>query len=275
MITRDERRLRALFLSLASAGSLGTGVYACSTAGTQGAPDASAGGSQDATVDVGAAEANSDAGPITDSASNAACGPVFLDGADDGNGCEYFEGLACGLPPDSSSLDCNLILTECADLCGSQFGYPCLVVGCQDGAVPSGALVLECTTGKAGCADGGRTPAGLVEARVRRASGRVARALAWMEAASVHAFRRLAWSCGVGGAAPLVERGREGAEGRGEARADDVAAGEAAGGKAGAGAREAAGGALARAFARENAVEGCVREAFAALVADVAGEPRA
>jgi len=270
VIAREERRLRALFLSLASAGSLGTGVYACSTAETHGAPDASAGGSQDATVDVGTAEASSDAGPITDSASSAACGPVFLDGADDGNGCEYFEGLACGLPPDSSSLDCNLILSECADLCGSQFGYPCLVVGCQDGAVPSGALVLECTTGKVSCPDGGRRPAGLVEARAvaTSAAGAWLAELAWLEEASVHAFRCLATELAAMGAPrPLVRCAlRAVRDEMRHARVVTRLARRRGATPARAHVKRARARSLA-AFALENAVEGCVRESYGALVA--------
>ncbi len=268
MIAREEKRLRALFVSLAS---LSVGAAGCSTADAGGGSDGSA-GARDATVDVDANGASIDAGVIDDSASNAACNPVFLDHADDGNGCDYFESLACGLPPDSSSLDCNLILTECASLCNSQFGYPCLVLGCLDGgAIPSGALTLECSTGKVSCPDGGRRPAGLVEATATdraHADGAWLAELAWLESASVHAFRRLACELASLGAPRALVRSatRASFDETRHARVVTRLARRRGAPPPPAHVKRARARSLAS-FALENAVEGCIRESYGALVA--------
>ncbi len=277
MITREEKRLRVLFASLVSAGvsvgaSLATTSVAGCGAGDDGATrdaDASA-PSADAGVD--ATLANVDAAPPVDAGRDASCDPVLLDGADDGNGCEYFESLACGLGSDASSLDCFLYLPECATVCGNAFGYPCLVLGCgSDGAIPSGPLTIECTTGKVSCPDAGRRPAGLVDARrpiTTSALGAWLAEVAWLEGASVRAFRRLAEELASMNAPRALVRcaSRSARDETRHARVMTRLARTRGATppvvrvkRARARSREA--------FAIENAVEGCVREAFGALVA--------
>ena len=269
MIAREEKRLRALFVRLVSLGaSLGLGAAGCSTA-EDGAPvDASVEDARDSTVSVPVV----DAGPILDSAAALACDPVFLDGADDGSGCDYFESLACGLPPDSSALDCYLYLPQCATLCNDPFGYPCIVVGCTvDGAVPSGPLTLECTTGKVSCPDAGRRPAGLVAARrvsAKSALGAWLAEVAWLEAASVHAFHRLAAELTSMGAPRALVRcaSRSARDETRHARVVTRLARKRSAVPAAVRVRRTRARSL-DAFAIENAVEGCVRESFGALVA--------
>jgi rubrerythrin len=131
--------------------------------------------------------------------------------------------------------------------------------------------MLECTTGKTGCGDAGRRPAGLADADPARASDAVGAWLARvarLEAASVVAFRRLAAELeGLGAPRALVHQARRSA--RDETRHARVTARLARS----RGARPArvrvarAKARSARDMAVENAVEGCVRESFAALVA--------
>ena len=199
---------------------------------------------------------------------------MFLDGATDGSGCDYFEQLACNLPPGAPTEGCALYLELCAQICGQSIAYPCSVVECGDaGVIPSGPITVICDTGKLGCADGGRRPEGLVEgvaegAAARTAMGEWLAHLAWLEAASVHAFRKLGEELESMKAPRRLVRGAKRAA-KDEVRHARVVARLARkhGGKP---ARVRVAGTAPRsraAFARENAVEGCVREAFGALVA--------
>ncbi len=275
MIVRDPRRLRALFQGLVALASAGACTAGCSSPddGSDGGPPGEAG--VDATspgVDGGMDAADASMGPTDapNAASDTACGASFLDGADDGNGCDYFEGLTCGAPPVNES--CYLYLPECARLCGVSVAYPCFVVGCEDdGGLPPQPWTLECTTGKTGCGDAGRRPAGLVDAEPACASDAVGAWLARvarLEAASVVAFRRLAVELeAMGAPRSLVTQATRSAND--ETRHARVTSRLARA----RGARPARVRVVAtkartpRDLAVENAVEGCVRESFAALVA--------
>jgi hypothetical protein len=140
------------------------------------------------------------------------------------------------------------------------------------GTIPSGPITLECATGALGCAAGvGRRPAGLVvkKSAARDGVGAWLAEVAHLEAASVHAFRRLASELETMGApAALVRAARRAAH-------DEVRHARSMSGLARRRGVRPAAVTLAPTptarslteFAIENAVEGCVRECFGALVA--------
>jgi len=235
-----------------------------------GAP-ASDGSSADGIADDGSSLADAGYGYA-----DAACNPTLLDATL----CDFLEALPCGLPPDAATENCYLTLAECAVLCGepATSGHPCGIAECfaQDsGVIPDGAVTLECTL----CGVGpGRRPEGLPPASPARC-GSIAAALladmARLEAASVPAFRRLARELGARGAPRRLVRLAE-RSARDEVRHARVMARLARR----RGALEVPASvqlepAVARpleALAIENAVEGCVRESFAALLATRQGE---
>ena len=210
---------------------------------------------------------------------DSACDPQYVPGSADGSGCEYSQRLPCGLPPASATEGCYLLLTQCAVLCNeSVTAVPaCAISEClavDASSVPDATpLTLECTTGMAGCAPGvGRRPRGLQPAALVGSAGAVGDALATMahlEAASVHAFARLARQlASLGAPAALVREARCCA--RDETRHARAMARLAR--RRGARPPAVVLGpekpvASIVAFAVENAVEGCVRETFGALVA--------
>jgi hypothetical protein len=278
-LLREEARLRELFQRLVAVGlaaaPLGA-VEGCSSAGDDSAAPIDAGARTDATLAPleGGAAADATAIALDAGAHDAACDPVYLDGEADGSGCDFFEHLACNLPPGTATEGCAIFLVTCTQICGQTAGYPCKVSECDDGSFPSGPITVECTTGKIGCADGGRRPAGLVEPRPEAerenvtALGAWLARLAWMEAASVHAFRALRDDLvALGAPASLVRRAER------AARDEAVHARVVARLARGHGGKPRRARVVRRrrrsleALARHNAVEGCVREAFAALVA--------
>jgi hypothetical protein len=151
----------------------------------------------------------------------------------------------------------TLSSTECQALCQKSPGS-CF------GTMYEGAEVIECTT----CVTGRRpTRERGLAARDGSAGDFFARC-SWLEAAAVHAFRRLARELTTHGApARLVARARVAA--RDEVRHTRVTAELAR--RFGGRPRRPAGRRLPvrqlEAIARENAVEGCVRETYGALVA--------
>jgi hypothetical protein len=312
MICREEARLRSLFRRLLLV-SAAAGSAACSSPSTTTtSPDASlppdgaapppvveastvdAGGGVDAPLgdDGGTVDAtvtpdssSDDGGSIPDGSAedvafiDGACAPQFIDGMDDGTGCNFFEHLGCGLPPGTMVEACHVLLATCQQLCRQSAPHPCDVVECvnldagPEAAVPSGPLTLECTTGNSGCAIGpGRRPEGLLDMPPTRGGDAVATWLAdaaRLEGASVHAFRRLARELAARRAPRALVRAAE-RSARDEVRHARVTARLAR--------RRGAVPApvtiqsvpparSAEAFAIENAVEGCVRECFAALLA--------
>jgi hypothetical protein len=287
----EEKRLRALFQRLVAL-SLTAAPLGCSSGDDSSSPkDASP--QTDATTsptgDSGASDATlaaADGGASSpDAARDAACDPVYVDGEADGSGCDFFESLACNLPPGTATEGCAIYLVACTEICGQVEGFPCAVAECTDaGTFPSsGPITVECTTGKLGCADGGRKPEGLQPHPPgppprRQGGGSVKETadptgewlarLAWMEAASGHAFRGLRSELAERGAPPSLVRAAERAEG--DERRHARVTSRLARGRGGRVARVSVKRRRARsleAFARENAIEGCVREAFAALVA--------
>jgi hypothetical protein len=245
-----------------------------SAQGADGGTDASHGA--DATLpDSG--PSNDDAGDsaITDSAT---CSdpPEFLDGADDGSGCDYFLEVPCGLPPDSAVENCYLLLTQCLQICGHNVNCQVAMPQCNPDAGGTysgpGPVKIECGTFKIGCGSVGRRPDGLVEPAPVPASDPVGAwfaEVAHLEAASITAFRRLRRELQTHGAPRrLVHAAARSA--RDEVRHARTMTRLAR--------RHGASPARVQvdapppsrsleALARENAVEGCVRETFGALVA--------
>ncbi len=191
-------------------------------------------------------------------------------------GCNLYEYVPCGLPSDDVVATGGQI-NRCDQFCPITTDDSCAILGepwidlvfdAGDGSVPQtdGGVLVVCI-----CSSGaGRRPRGLLRARVRARSlaGAFFSRTARLEDASVIAFRRLHGELALLGISPDLLREVERAE------RDEVEHARLAGALA-----ERFGGNPARArvrrararsvlaIATENAVEGCVRETFAALVA--------
>lgn len=187
--------------------------------------------------------------------------------------CGNYVRLPCGLPKGvTPGTNCYLWLNDCQKICPGAY-FNCRAVGdsCKDGEIvkdSKGAIEIDCAT----CAKGvGRIPAGLARATVKRASsplGDYFASAAHLEAAAVHAFRRLHDELAASGAPPRLLRAARRAQ-RDEVRHVRVTARLArrfGGTPAPARVSQLPLRAL-DAVALENAVEGCVRETFGALFA--------
>lgn len=271
--TRRMRRAiqRALIVALAVPSAF-IGTESCSSDDTLLSPlDAGDGDARlDATLDFDA----SDGDPIVDSGP---CGPrvVYVDAQapDGGVECGIFQTFPCGVPPGQTIYsDCYFLLDDCAHLCPGTLYFNCHVYGdrCVDGSIVGDAsdLLIECAT----CPNGvGRRPRGLRRARIAASSnalGRYFAEVAHLEAASVHAFSILHDELAALGAPSELLIAAKSAV-RDEVRHARVT------------------GALARRYGSdpkvprvartrpralekvlvENAIEGCVRETFGAVVA--------
>jgi hypothetical protein len=281
-----EHRLRRAFQTIVTtmlAGPLAVGA-ACHASSGEDEPggDASvtprdAGPATDATTSGNGSDASRphDSAPPWDPE---ACAAETIDGAyfdDNPDGCSTYRLLRCGLPPDPSTSTpplsgCGIYLGICAEVCPPNFLLCELApVSCTDaGDVLADARVIVDCVGQCGIA--GRPPRGL------RASGRRVAAtagahfadMAYLEAASVRAFRDLERSLTAHGAPLRLRRGarRAAADERRHAR---LARGLARGlGETTPRLR------VARVEApslvelvEDDAVAGCVDETFAALLA--------
>jgi hypothetical protein len=193
---------------------------------------------------------------------------------EDEAGCAYFVDFPCG-PPKPTYDGCLLFIVDCADVCTSDAGFSqCEYAegaGCSDGglAADSGqSVTIECEI----CSGpSGRRTAGLRRpARTKAASvlGEYFADAAFLEAASVPAFERLARELGVHGAPAELVRAAE-RSARDEVRHARTAARLARryGAEPGVAHVTNARPRGLEAVARENAVEGCVRETFGAMLA--------
>lgn len=205
--------------------------------------------------------------------------PYEWDAGADVQGCVYRIDLPCGLPSWVTGItqpNCALYLSECAQLCSSVQGYKnCEVTngfGCDDDAMAYVAadgepIKIDCNL----CNGVGRRPAGLARPRRRHATtalGSYFASAAHLEEASVHAFERLAAELEAHGAPRrLVRAARKSA--RDEVRHARVTSRIARrfGGEPAAVRVRSRGIRRLSLVAMENAVEGCVRETFGALVA--------
>ena len=184
--------------------------------------------------------------------------------------CGNYMHLACGLPDGvKPTTNCYLWLNDCHKICpGLYFNCHLTDASCKDGVVAKGPVDVDCSI----CAKGvGRIPEGLARASARRTGSAVAdwlASVAHLEAAAVHAFRRLHAELTAHGApADLLAEVRR-------ARRDEVRhaqqTGRLARRRGGSPPRPVVRAVAARPLdevAIENAVEGCVRETYGALVA--------
>ncbi len=193
---------------------------------------------------------------------------------EDDAGCAYFVDFACG-PPKPAYDGCLLFIVDCADVCTAEAGFSqCEYVegaGCADSGLVADAgqpVTIECEV----CSGpGGRRPEGLVAAKASHEGdvlGRHFAAAAFLEAASVPAFERLAHELARHRAPRELVRAAERAR-RDEVRHARVAAGLAKryGGRPAPATVACFRRRSLEAFARENAVEGCVLETYGALLA--------
>lgn len=265
-IDREHSALASTFrraLTIALAAHL-----ACSTkSAIEPGPDAGGpdvGTSPPPTVDAG------DAGDAADASVDARCDETrFVPTPPDT--CGDYVRLPCGLPQGVVAQQCYLGASDCAGIC-PDIHFDCHVTEayCPDGGTvmpdDAGAIVIDCSTCPTGA---GRMPPGLeaTTTTARSAVGSYLARAAHFEAASAYAFRRLGDELAEHGAPDdLVQASSD-------AQRDEVRHARAV-------ARLARrfGGRYVRprvrrtpprsleAIATDNAVEGCVRETFGALV---------
>jgi hypothetical protein len=300
MIRTEERRLKSLFqkIILASLAMPGA-IQACSssTSGPPadgGTPDASMNnndsgmGGMDAGADTGGGNQDSgnptgdagDGGMVTCTVSDpydSDAGIVYdAAGVDGGENCYYFRDYSCGPSPNfPPASNCYLTLSDCANICPSDAGsfFDCKFwegYGCTDGGT-TWASGEPARIGCGICAGVGRRPEGLEEPAACDAESELgdyfARA-AHLESASVHAFRALVDELqALGAPASLVKMaGRSAEDEVRHARATRRLARRFGGVAPRVRVRRPARRALLE-IAIENAVEGCVRETFGAMVA--------
>lgn len=277
---RLRRSFRGIVLSVLAAPLAGT--VACRGGGggiAGGSLDATPPPTTDATPGSGGEDGGEgDEGPSLDDAApdagpdSAACAAEALDAASfegDPDGCVAYRLLPCGLPPAAQREGCFVDLATCVGPCQSGFLYCQLApVSCDDaGNLRDAASVVECVRCN-GIA--GRRPPGLAPARVtpRTPVGDHFAAMAHLESASVRAFRDLArWlvAHGAPAALPLAARRAEEDERR-HARATARMARRFGGIPAPPRVRSVPVPTLLQ-LLEDDAVEGCVKETFGALLA--------
>ena len=298
MMKREEARLRRIFrplliLSMAA-------PAACSSADDNANDDAGTHTTADAQVDsttahgddtgddatvgtdahVGAKDGGVD-GNIDGGSNPSICdaGPSVMDviddapnEANDGAPCSFYESLPCGLPPSITPVDCLLYIADCQKLLAQDAAfYNCHVVECDDGGLfaDASSLSIEYIT----CAGGvGRRPSGLDDATFEAAASDVGAffaRVAHLEAASVHAFRALGAELAHHGAPrELIDAAsRSASDERRHARITAKLARRHGGRTVRPRVRRSAEPRTLEAIAIENAVEGCVRETYGALIA--------
>jgi hypothetical protein len=311
-VRREEKRLqrvfhRALLVALATpmlaplacsspgsaAGATGGGGAPSGTGGMPGssgpapsdavASSSSTAASSSSSGGAGLRDAGPDAPVAEDGGAGASCAPyAFTPSPPDT--CGNYVRLPCGLPAEiTPGANCFLYISDCATFCpATYFNCHAADESCTDAGTivndSKGGVDLDCSI----CAGGvGRVPAGLAPARMGRGASKLGdyfAAAAHLEGASVHAFQILRRELAAHRApAPLLRAARRAR--RDEVRHARVTARMARrfGGVpvpvrvAPVGLRPLA------AVTVENAVEGCVRETFGALVASFqaarAGDP--
>ncbi|HTQ41951.1 MAG TPA: ferritin-like domain-containing protein [Polyangiaceae bacterium] len=253
--------------------------------GQAGNPDGSNPGSDASTGDTGTVDAGCNQNVEPDALWSQCCEPsapyIFDAGADVAPGCDpYRFDFPCGLPSFVQNIfppACNLYLSDCAKICtgaATPFvncevanGYGCDVDAMAYVAADGEAIKIDCNK----CSGVGRRPAGLARPRGRRARsalGAYFASAAHLEAASVHAFERLAEELEAHGMeSELVRAARRSARDEvRHTRATSRLARRFGGEPPAVRVAKKRTRSLA-AVALENAVEGCVRETFGALVA--------
>ena len=271
-VRAEEARFRARLRSVLLVGLAGpVGLSACSPGDDTDVGGIDAAPSIDATITEGEGGAAADVG--ADVAFVDPCAPVRLDAAMFGNdgACDNYVRLPCGYPADAAELNCNPIVDLCNSVCPSRDFFQCALpsITCVDGSVlPDADVVVECGL----CLGNlGRRPSGLIEPRAKRGRSAVgdyfARA-AYLEAASVDAFRELASRLeALGAPVRLMARAARAAEDEKRHARTTARIARRHGAEPELPRASKSAPVTLEALARENAVEGCVRESFAALVA--------
>ncbi len=215
-----------------------------------------------------------------DPPSRDACVPalkhVFFGMLDGGSVCRATQSLECGLPTSVHVLDggCSIRSSDCKAVCPSYGALDCQLAdaSCSGGHSKSQAPVsVTCDF----CPNGiGRRPADLVEPAPRSASALPAffERVAFLEAASVRAFGELgAELASLGAPAALVAEIRSAATDEARHLLATARLARRFGGRAPPSTRTSSTTERANRslddVARDNAVEGCVRETYGALVA--------
>jgi hypothetical protein len=251
-----EQHLASLFHRLLAAGAIAAPVaFSAACGGRTGDGQTMAPGTPDASDDEGGTDG---ATPSPE----AGCTPIMS-----GPGpCGSIATLPCGLPGVYPTPGMTLPPSECQTICGPTFTF-CAVTSVDH---VSGETVVQC----GGCVTG-RRPAGLEAPQRTDAAvplGAYFAECARLEAASVTAFDFLAAELASHGAPRALARRAERAA-RDEVKHAVVMRALAA--RWGAAVEESAvSGPVERSLedlARENAVEGCVRETFGALLATLQG----
>jgi hypothetical protein len=261
----DQTLRRILALTLVSPAATVAACHADGDAPGEAVP------SVDASVSAPARDAGSE-GAAGDAASLCLADPVDAAFFGEDGACSAFVRLPCGVPPALRGEACNPDVDLCTTVCPSHFFFLCdfPAASCLEGGLlPDADVFIECT--RCGGASG-RRPVGLEPAEEARSGSRIGRyfaSVSYLEAASVVAFRHLRARLARFGGPPrlLAAAGRAARDERRHARATSVLAKRFG----------APPGPLPppvseipldfEAFVAENAVEGCVRETFAALVA--------
>jgi len=270
MALEDEvRRLKCAFRrALLVAVS---GASACATASPDTAASSDAGAVEDRDARAGGADAG--AAVPDDASGDAACLPrTFI--PDPPDTCGDYVMFPCGLPEGVAPRgDCFFPLGACNAICpGIQFNCHAVEAYCRDGGIivpdDAGAVVVDCSR----CAGSvGRVPEGLEPCAPPTAPSSLAAyfsAAAHLEAASVYAFRAFARELSAYDAPLELVSAATRAE-RDEVRHARAVARLARrfGGRYVKPRVRAAAVRPFEAFAHDNAVEGCVRETFGALIA--------
>ena len=266
-----RQRLHRLFL-LSLEGGTAAAIMACHSASDAEPADASVADVESQAADGTAGEGSVDS---ADAAAPDACGSVIVDAAvfgDDG-ACANFVWLPCGIPSPALRGDqCFPSVDLCTKACPTGFFWACEYppATCQEGGIlPDADIYLECNTcpgnmGRRPVGDGlcvgvdGLPPvAGYFMAATR------------LEAASVHAFHQLRERLRGFGAPPRLAR--KAARAKRDERRHARLTSRLARLHGNSGRIRVSSPGLAaldlEAFAIENAVEGCVRETFAAVLA--------
>ncbi|MEP7051021.1 MAG: hypothetical protein ABJB12_11735 [Pseudomonadota bacterium] len=260
--------------SMDAGGAAGNGATAgMGTAGVGGAVSAGAGGASAGSAGIGNGGASAGSGGASAGAggTSAGAGGTSAGAGGVGGGCKPLTQTFCGsgsinvvpktcVDASMASVGTTLPMATCTDICNAMFGASCNV-----NAVDSTSVTVHCI---AYC-PAGRRPAGLPPSVAFRDIGAYFAELTRLEAASVPAFRILRDELRAHGAPQKLLRAAA------RAARDEVRHARAARALArhyGGAARVAA---VPRrkprsleAIAIENAVEGCVRETYAALLAN-------
>ncbi len=283
---REAGRLRRAFTRAAwiafAAAQAGAGYVACGGGATGGSTSDQGGQQPTASASQtgpGGGGASTTGDPAGSGGGNDKCAPRPFTVKDAGDDCGVFLHLPCGLPKSATpEPECYLAVSDCPNVCG-MLAFNCHTVNdnCVDGALvdadknkPVDVDCIDLRERRRPRARGLRAAA--AASAPARTSARSSRLAAELEAASVFAFDRLAEELTRAGAPPRLigEARRAARDERRHARRTWTVA-RALGGAPVRSRRAGEASRALEAVALENAVEGCVRETFGALVASWQG----